>query len=47
MNADLEKVIEHLEVVREHAVNAGLDYHFVSEVEHLLATAKHNKDNGN
>jgi len=44
MNADLESVIKHLETARVHAVNAGLDYHFVSDVEHLIATAKHNLD---
>lgn len=35
-----------LEVAREVAVSAGFDLHFLSEIDHLIATAKANKEGG-
>lgn len=44
MNYALDRLIIHLEDAKAEAVDAGLDYHFVSELEHLIATARHNKE---
>lgn len=40
----IDLVIEFLESAKVHAVGAGFDLHFISELDHLIATAKANKD---
>jgi len=41
---DIERTVAALEQARAAAVAAGLDEHFVSEVDHLIATARANGD---
>lgn len=40
----IDATIESLEVSRAYAVDAGFDLHFISELDHLIATAKANKE---
>ena len=40
----IDATVEALEVAREVAVSAGFDLHFLSELDHLIATAKANKE---
>lgn len=42
----IEATVEALEVARAYAVSAGFDLHFLSELDHLIATAKANKEGG-
>lgn len=39
----LEALISDLTYALEHARQAGMDLHFVSEISHLITTANHNK----
>ena len=40
----IDATVEALEVAREAAVSAGFDLHFISDIDHLIATARANKD---
>ena len=40
----IDLVIVFLEIAKVYAVGAGFDLHFISELDHLIATAKANKD---
>lgn len=42
-----DSLIEHLSSARANAVTLHLDLHFVSDIEHLIATARHNKKEEN
>lgn len=41
-NMVISNLIKNLNEARENAVAAKMDYHFISELEHLVATAKAN-----
>jgi len=43
---DIEVAVVALEHAKVHAVAAGLGGHFASEIDHLIATAKANRDGG-
>ena len=38
----LKNMIKNLDDARENAIAAKMDYHFISDLEHLTATAKAN-----
>lgn len=40
----LSQTIHHLEHAAEHAKKAGLGAHFLSELNHLVATARYNSE---
>ena len=40
----IDATVYALEVARAYAVSAGFDLNFLSEIDHLIATAKANKD---
>lgn len=42
----IKNLIKNLDDARENAVAAKMDFHFVSEIEHLTATAKANLSEG-
>lgn len=41
---EIEALIVALERAREHAVKAEMDLHFVSDIDHLTAVARHNRE---
>ena len=42
----IDATVEALEVARAYAVSAGFGLHFLSDIDHLIATAKANKEGG-
>lgn len=38
----IRNLIKNLDDARENAVSAKMDFHFISELEHLISTAKAN-----
>jgi len=38
----LEMTAKSLQEARTYAIAAGLDYHFISDIDHLVSTAKNN-----
>lgn len=46
MREALERLVEHLEKAKEAALEAKMDYHYLSEIDHLKSTAKANMNEG-
>ena len=38
----IKNLIKNLDDARKNAIESNMDYHFISEIEHLTATAKSN-----
>jgi len=41
---EIANTITYLCMAKDCAVKAGMDYHFLSEIDHLIATAKSNME---
>lgn len=41
---ELEALVVALGRAREHAVKADMDLHFISDIDHLTAVARHNRE---
>jgi len=42
----IERLVSHLTEARDAAVEAKMDFYYLSEIEHLIATAKANMNEG-